>query len=202
MPLEREAPDLESGEGERLKAQRKKTQRRAKSGDRKEQPQAPVRGESSAARFWNRVIANSMPPPLPVEIEYDGDLSEALERVTARRKAKELGRKVEELAASSAKAPVLLPKKETNRPKCRKRSPESKRLKGLILTVYEQHPDYEQRKICGKIDNLCERTKTESPLLPTWKSAGATNLVGAFDMPKLRSRVKKFISIAISNSKS
>lgn len=68
-------------------------------------------------------------------------------------------------------------------------------LDRLVRAVLQNYPHISQEDLCKKVDELCEREKTKTPILPSWQKRGSANLLGAYENPSTRRTVAKYISI-------
>lgn len=73
-------------------------------------------------------------------------------------------------------------------------TPRQDLLKGLIARIKAANPRISQRKICAKLDAFNDRSRDSVPLPESWKGSGARSWCSALESPKLKNRVKKYLS--------
>jgi hypothetical protein len=68
-------------------------------------------------------------------------------------------------------------------------------LAAVIRIVKQKHPEFTQREIAGRVDDVFSAMANHLvPIPKSWKMHGVGTLVEGYDNPKTKNRVKKYIS--------
>jgi hypothetical protein len=68
------------------------------------------------------------------------------------------------------------------------------KLQTLLRQSRETYPNKSLREIAGRVDGFFSKANDPVPIPKSWRQAGCTSLVEAYDNPKTHNRTKKYLS--------